>query len=47
MGDIPVYSGVGRGVVNRCELGNVSRGVESPMEGKVSREMENSCNLKF
>ena len=39
---IPVYSGVGGGVVNGCELGDVSRGLESLMRGKVPREMENS-----
>ena len=41
---IPVYSGVGGGVVNECKLGDVSRSVESRM--KEPGEMENSCNLK-
>ena len=47
MHGIPVYSGVGGGVVNGYKLGDVSRGLESPMRGKVPGEMENSCNLKF
>ena len=42
MHGIPVYSGVGGGMVNGCKLGNVSRGVESPMRGKEPGEMENS-----
>ena len=42
-----MYCGVGGGVVNGCELGDVSRGLESPMRGKVPGEMENSCTLKF
>ena len=47
MHGIPVYSGLGGGVVSGCKLGDVSRGVESPMRGKVPGEMENSCNFKF
>ena len=47
MHGIPVYSGVEGGVVNGCELGNVSRGVELLMRGKVPGKTENSCNLKF
>ena len=41
-GGIPVYSAVGQGVVNGCELGDVSRGLESLMRGKVPGEMD-SC----
>ena len=36
-------SGVGGGVVNECELGDVSRGVESPIRAKVPGEIEHSC----
>ena len=36
-----MYSGMGGGVVDGCELGNVSKGVESPMGAKVPGEMEN------
>ena len=39
-GGIPVYSSVGGGVVIGCD---VSRGLESPMRGKVPGEMESSC----
>ena len=42
MPGIPVYSGVGGGMVNECKLGNVSRRVESPKRGKEPGEMENS-----
>ena len=42
-----MYSGEGWDVVNGCELGDVSIGLESPMRGKVPGEMENLCNLKF
>ena len=42
-----MYSGVGGGLVDECDLGDVSRAMESPMKGKVPGQMENSCNLKF
>ena len=41
---IPVYSGVGGGVVDGCELGDVSRRL---VRKKVPGEMESSSNLKF
>ena len=46
-GSIPVCSGVGGGVVDRCVLGDVSRGLESPMRGKVPGEMEIHVTLNF
>ena len=45
MNGIPVHSGVGGDVIDGCELG-VSRGVESPMRGKVPGEMENSYSFE-
>ena len=35
------------GDVNGCKLGDVSRGVESLMRGKLPGGMENSCNFKI
>ena len=35
LGSIPAYSGVGGGTVIGCELGDVSRVVESPMKGEA------------
>ena len=46
-GGVVIVGGRELGDLNGCESGNVSRGVESPMRGKVPGEMENSCNFKF
>ena len=45
MHGIPVCSGVGRDMVDECELG-ISTGVESTMGGRVPGEMENSYSFE-